>query len=528
MIKEKRQSFVHGAAVLAAAGIAVKVIGALYKIPLGAILGPVGMANFSISYNIYALLFVLSTAGVPSAVSKLISEASAQGENGQMYRIYKISYLTFSLVGFFGFSVMFFGADFFAKLMGSSDAAVSIRAISPAVLFVSMSAINRGYFQGRSNMYPTAVSEVLEALGKLAVGLVLALYLKRRGMGDGAVAAGAVFGVSAGAFFSTVYFSFCRDNIRCRQAPSNRRKRAILKELIGLAVPITLGAAVISLTNVIDSAIVLNLLRKSGFSEYSAKWLYGSYNYAATVFNLPSALITTLGVSLIPAISGAFVKRDYISVDRIAGSGMSVGMMISIPAACGIAALSYGILHLLYGMSVEPECIKASAHMLTCLSLAVVPLSLVTLTNSVHQALGRPNVPVMSMLAGAAVKIISNLILVRRVDINIYGAAISTVLCYVTIAILNIAQLKKYPFIDISILRIFGGPVFSGVVTFVSSRVLMDVLSVTFSLQISTILSVFGGVFACLACTFVTLAMGGEEEKFLFHGKNIFKFFNND
>lgn len=524
----KAQSFVHGAAILAAAGIIVKIIGACYKIPLGSILGPVGMANFSIAYNIYALLFVLSTAGVPAAVSKMISEASAKGERGEMYRIYKAAYITFSVIGSAGFAVMFFGAEALSRFMGSTDAAASIRAISPAVLFVSMSAINRGYFQGRSDMYPTAVSEIIEALGKLVIGLLAAWYLKHIGCRDSAVSAGAVLGVTVGAFLSALYFVFCRDDSRCVEGPSKKRNRYILKELVLLAVPITMGAAVISLTNVIDSALVLNLLRKNGFSEYDAKWLYGAYNYAATLFNLPSAVISTLAVSLIPAVSGAFARRELIRADKTVNAALGIAMMIAVPAACGMAALSEGIVNLLYGAGIDDACVKASARMLTYLSFAIPLLALVTVTNAVHQALGRANIPVVSMIAGAAVKVVSNFILVGRAEINIFGAPVSTVFCYGAIAILNIAALKKYPFAEINLSKIFVKPALMGAAVFASARWFENLTSSTFDGRISTILSVFVGVLACAVCAFCVGAIGEEEQKLVFRDKKIFNFLNND
>ncbi len=527
-MKEKRQSFVHGAAILAIAGIAVKVIGACYKIPLGGLLGPVGMADFSIAYNIYALLFVLSTAGVPAAVSKMISEAYASDESGEMYKIYKVSYLTFVLVGFLGFAFMFVGAEQLARFMGSADAAASIKAISPAVLFVSMSAINRGYFQGRSNMYPTAISEVVEALGKLVIGLAVAWYLKKIGMGEGAVSAGAVLGVTAGAFLSALHFAFCRDDLRELKAPSRKRCLRILKELMLLAIPITMGAAVISLTNVIDSALVMNLLQENGFSEYRAKWLYGAYTYASTMFNLPSAVITTLAVSIIPALSAAFARHELIRADKTINSGLRITAMIAVPAACGMGAIAYGVLDLLYGASVGAECIQVSSKMLTCLAVAIPPLSLVTVTNAVHQSLGRAHIPVVCMAVGAVVKIVSNLVLVSRPDINIYGAPISTVLCYTTIAVLNIAAFKKYPFVEISITKIFGKPSLMGGATFVAARLFQNLTKSTFSPHISTILSVFAGVFVCVTCAFFVGAVGEDEKKLILGDKKIFKFLNND
>ncbi len=529
MKKEKRQSFVKGAAILATAGIAVKVIGACYKIPLGVILGPCGMANFSIAYNIYALLFVLSTAGVPAAMSKMISQAEAKNSVAEARRIYKVASCTFALAGFCGSAFLFFGADKLSGFMGSNDAAMSVRAISPAVFFVSVSAINRGYFQGRSDMYPTAVSEVIEALGKLIAGVALAWIIRDAGFDEDAVSAGAVSGVTVGALLSAVYFVFRRDKFDGKTVCEDvRGKRSILKELISLAVPITVGAAVISLTNVIDSALVMNLLAKNGFSEERAKWLYGAYNYATTLFNLPSAVITTLAVSLLPAISSAYARKDFIATDKNANSALSIAMMLAIPAACGLSALSYGIIHLLYGGGIDAECIAASARMLSHLTYAVPLLAIVSVTNAIHQALGRQNVPVISMLAGAAVKIISNLILVGRPDINIYGAAVSTVFCYATIAVLNIVALKKYPFIEMSISKIFTKPAILGLTVFVTAKWFYAQFGNSFGSRISTVLSVFVGITAYILCAFCIGAAGKEEQKLIFAEKKISKFFNND
>jgi len=526
--KEKKQGFLKGAAILAFAGILVKIIGACYKIPLGALLGPVGMANFSLAYNIYALLFVLSTAGVPAAVSKMISESSAKGMGGESAKIYRIAHLTFMVVGFTGFAVMFFFAEQIAKFMGSRDAAVAIRVISPSVLFVSVSAINRGYFQGKSNMYPTAVSEVLEALGKLFAGLCAAWYLKRIGAEDSIVSAGAVFGVSAGAFLSALYFAFCKTDLRGKSLQNGRRMREILAELAGLAVPITLGASVMSLTNVIDSALVMNLLQKNGFSEYQTKWFYGAYNYAATIFNLPSALITTMSASLIPAIASANAQRDRIKVDKYADAGLSLAMMVAVPAACGIAALSDGILKLLFGTGIDSDCIRKSADLLCCLCLAIPTLSLVTITSGMHQALGNAKLPVYSMIVGALIKVLSNLVLVSNSRVNIFGAAISTVLCYLAIAILNIAALRKYPFIEISISRVFAKPMVMGVSVFLSASCTKRLLNATIGTHFSTIAGVFAGVLICVVCAFCVGAIGKKELKMLFGEKSISKFLNND
>lgn len=518
----------HGAAILATAGIFVKVIGAFYKIPLGAVLGPVGTANFSIAYNIYALLFVISTAGLPAAVSKMISESCSRGDYSRAERIYKSALSSFTVIGAVGSAVMFIFAEQLGSFMGSRDSAAAIRAISPAVMFVSVSSISRGYFQGKSNMYPTAISEVIEASGKLVFGISAAWYMKKSGFGDSAVSAGAVFGVSVGALMSALYFSF----LRFRAKRANRMPPAeggkILRELVSLAVPISAGAAVVSFTNVIDSALVMSLLKHTGFTENEAKWLFGAYNYSLNLFNLPSAVITCVGMTLLPAVSGAAARRDYKLLDRTANSAVGMGMLFSFAAAGGICALSNGILTMLYGGHVEKSCIDTAAMLLSVLSASVPLLAFVTLTNSVHQSLGSVNVPVISVLAGAAVKLLSNIILISRADINIYGTAVSTFFSYGTAAVLNAVKLKKYPFLEFDYERIFIKPMIVGGITFCAAYVAQHKVFGGLNSMVSVMLSVLCGVIACAAAAFCVRAADKNELLMLFGGKKVFKFSSND
>lgn len=524
----KPKSFVFGAAILAAASILVKIIGAFYKIPLGAILGPVGMADFSIAYNIYALLFVISTAGVPSAVSKLISESEARGRTGDMLRIYRVAYCSFALIGAAGFFVMFFFSHQISVAMGSPSAGLAVRAISPAVLFVTLSAVNRGYFQGRSDMVPTAVSEVVEAVGKLCAGLLCAMYLRKLGFGESIVAAGAVFGVSIGALFSFLWLSLRKDRPGGEKKSAYAGYREITKKLFVLAIPITAGAAVMSLTNVIDSAMCLKLMQKSGFSEYRSKWLFGAYTYATCIFNLPTGMITTLSVPLIPALSSLAAGKDKKKLSGTTGDGVFIAMAIAFPATAGILAMSREIMDFLYGSSIGSECIGMSAKLLGILSLAVIPLSLTTVTNAIHQALGRADIPLRSMIYGAFFKLICNFLLVGRRGINIYGAAISTVICYVIISVLNVVALRKYSFLRQNIFKNFIKLVVIGVSTYASVRACLALGKVLFAPRILTVLAIFVGVATCGGTAFMTGAVDEDVKKRIFSKKRILNFFDND
>ncbi len=509
----EKQSFVKGAAVLALAGIAVKILGAVYKIPLGNLLGPVGMADFSIAYNIYALLFVLSTAGVPVSVSKLVSEERVRNPEGDAHSIYKIAYIAFSAVGLLGFLGMFFGAEKIAEFMGNKGSALSIKAIAPAVLFVSLSAVNRGYFQGRRNMTPTAVSEVIESSGKLLFGLIFVILAKRLGKSEEVLSACAVLGVSIGAFLSSGYFSFCSDKPILFQKRNEDNGKRIFLRIMRFAVPITIGSAMISLTNVIDSALVMNLLQKQGINVRKAKWLYGAYGYATTIFNLPSAVVTTVAVSSIPAMSALLAKDDNRKLNETAKTSFLISMLFAIPAASGMLALSYEICNLLYGFGADNACIAVSGRLLSYIAIAVVPLSITTVTTAMHQAFGHPAIPVISMAVGSAVKVISNLILVSVPSLNIYGAAISTVLCYTVIACFNIIALGRYEFLDFKLVGNMTAPCVCGVLTFFGAKLAVKMLARNLSGNILTVVAVISGVVFCCLGAFVTYLVGRKRKK---------------
>lgn len=514
MRKTKTESFVLGAAILTAASIIVKIIGAFYKIPLGMLLGPVGMADFSVAYNIYALLFVISTAGVPSAVSKLVSENEAKGNTGDMLRTYRVAYVMFALIGIAGFSAMFFFSEEISVAMGNPAAGLAVRAVSPAVLLVTLSAINRGYFQGRSDMVPTAVSEVVEAFGKLIAGLGCAWYFKKSGFEENVVAAGAVMGVSIGALLSFLWLSLCGDKKGEKRNCAKIGMYETAKKLILIAVPITAGAAVMSLANVIDGAMCLNLLQKAGMTEYRSKWLFGAYTYATCIFNLPTGIITTLSVSLIPALSALSAKCEAVKLDRVANSGILAAMLVAFPATAGIAAMSREIMNLLYGASVGYECAEVSSRLLQILSLAIIPLSIVTVTNAIHQSLGNPMIPLRSMAMGSAFKLMSNFMLVGRQKINIYGAALSTVLCYLIIAVMNVTSLRKYSYLEINIFKNFIKPMVISMVTYISVRLCLKIGSDIFAPSFLTIIAVFVG----LSVYAVTVLMTGAVDEDIKNG----------
>lgn len=492
----REQSMFTGAAILAGAGLVVKVIGACFKIPLGAFLQPEGIAVFSVAYNLYALLFTIATAGVPIAVSKLVAEAAAQGRHSDAVRVLKAALLGFAFVGLFGTAVLFFCAAPLAKAMGVSGAMYAIRTISPAILFVSVLSVCRGYYQGFCDMFPTATSEVIEALVKLILGLFFAWWLGQKGYPVAIQAAGAIGGVTAGAAIACLYICMARRKVGVQFPRSSEMKtgyRSLLKQLFSQTIPITLGAAAIGLTNVIDSGLIMKLLQNSGVSAEASMWLYGTYTYAANLFNLPNVLVSTLAVSLIPAVAGAAAQPRQAETDVAANHALSIAALLASAAACGLFALSQPILDLLYGRGVEADAIRQAGSLLSVLCFGIPPLALTTMTNALHQAAGRVKLPVVSVLVGAAVKLIANYFLIQIPKIHILGAAISTVLCYTVIAAINWAFLKRAARGILPLGRLWGKPLLVGICTGCAAKLMFWCSMHVFSSEIAVALSILCG-----------------------------------
>lgn len=473
MVNLKKQSFLQGAFIIAVAHIIVKVIGAAFKIPLARfVLGPDGMGIYNTSYTIYNWLFVVSTAGLPVAISKMISESTALSNHKEAYKIFKVSSFLLFALGAVGAVALIFGANFFARLLKTPSAYYALLAMAPGLFFVAIMSVFRGYFQGLSNMIPTAISEIIEASGKLVIGLILGLVLLP--MGKSFAAAGAILGVSTGtilgALFLYIFYIMRRKSIKANIKNSSEYKEmsavSILKKLIKIAVPITLGASVFTLTTIIDVYMIMDRLAALGYNEELRKTMYGYYSgYAVTMFNLPATIVVALSISIVPAISGAFALKNKIKAQGLTLSALRITILFALPCAVGLSVLSKPILAILY------DDIGATT-LLAILAYAVLFVSIVMVSNAILQATGKVWIPVINMLIGGIVKIVVNYILVSNPQININGAPIGTNLCYITVVIFNLIAIKRILLVKYKISDFLIYPLISvlsmGIVAYVS------------------------------------------------------------
>ena len=439
---QKQNSFFGGAAILAAGILIVKLIGMFYKIPLINIIGEAGAADFNNAYNIYAVLLTVSTAGLPVAVSKLVSEANALDRRNQVRRTFRLALVLFLALGLVSFLVMFFRADALAGMMNDSKAAAGIRALAPAVVCVGCLAALRGYSQGHSNMAPTSVSQIIEALCKLVVGLGLAFWLVKQGKDPDVAAAGAITGVTVGTVVALAYMvldfllSRGREDIRGTDRPDSAG--SILANILKIAVPITLSSSMVGIVTVIDSSLVQGQLQSAlDLTEKASRTLYGNYSGALNIYNLPTSLMAAITASVIPAVSAALARRDRKGAARITGSALRITALLSFPMGVGLFVLGTPIIRLLFpSLNVE-----VAGPLLSTLGVATPFVCMVLVCNSVLQAHGFINLPVIVMVLGGIVKIVNNYNLVGA--IGIAGAPVGNILCFGLALVLDLVVITR-------------------------------------------------------------------------------------
>lgn len=463
--KNSSRLFVSGVLVLTIANIAVKAIGLLFKIPMQHIMGDEGMGYFNAAYTIYTWFYMISTAGLPVAISILVSENRAKGRFRQVRNVFRFALLLFFLVGLAGTLLMVVLARPLASSV-SGQAIYAVIAIAPTLFFVCITSAFRGYFQGYQQMLPTALSEVIESGGKLCLGLLFAAwaqnggyetfcaFMESRGLTPPQelpfVAASAIFGLTVGVFLGMVFMWFVK--LFFREQDYNQEyatpdgdndpllgRRQLLKKILLIALPVTISSSVMSLANLVDLLLMSNLLQASGLTTEQATAVYGNYTtLVVPMFNLPPVLIYPIATAIVPMISARLSANRTEEGRRIIFSSLKMAAVIALPCTLGLSAMSYPILNMLY----THDSAVTAAPLLSILALAVFFLGMLSVSNSILQAHRRQWLPIYSMLCGALVKLVSEVILIRY--FGIVGTPISTLLCYITCSTMNFIFVGKY------------------------------------------------------------------------------------
>jgi len=444
MAEPQKQNFLHGATILTAGVVIIKILGAIYKIPLQNILGDTGFGYFNAAYIIYNVLLTIATAGLPVALSRMISETNTLGRPNQAKRIYRVALITLSVLGAIGSALMFFFPTEMAILFVSKpEISQCVYALSPSVLLVCITSAYRGYIQGYGNMKPTTVGQVFEVLVKVIVGLALAIVLTRSGKSLPISSAGAIFGVTAGSLAAMLYMIWCYVRrykvtaVKGEDEPDS--VGSTLANFLKIGVVITVGASVMSVITLIDTKLIqIQLPNVEGIGPALADELYGSYAAMQTLYNLPAAFITPMTIAVVPAISAAVARHEHQEACNIAESSLRISSVLAMPMGVGLAVLSYPIVHVLY-----PNTNENGPLILIYLAVASIFVCIALVTNSILQASGNERIPILSMIVGGVVKIGANLLLVGRPAINIFGAPIGTIFCYAVICLINCFFISK-------------------------------------------------------------------------------------
>lgn len=473
-----KDNFLKGAAVLVFANFIVKIIGVVYKIPLTNIMGGEGMGYFSSAFDIYLIFFSFSTAGLPVALSKMIAESKSLGRFSEIHKILKVTFGIFLSIGILGAVVVFFGAGTFASFISNDLAKYSLMALAPTLFFICVASIFRGYFQGLQDMKPTAISQVGEAIVKLIVGISLAYYALNLGFGDEYISAFAILGTTASTIISVLILILIFNAKKNKTTLKDFRKiggeersyKELSKTLIKIVIPITFGAVVVNLTGFLDLFLIIRRLQDIGYTQAEANFVYGSYKACAyTLFNLPPSIITTFNLTLIPIITTAFATKNKENLESSINKGVKITAIFALPCAVAFIAFANPLLHLMFPGKLEE--IEISTRLLQCLGIALPLVTMSTMFTAILQSIGKEKLPVRAILIASTVKIILNYTLIGIPSINILGAPIGTIVCYLIIMLLNLSSIKKYSSINFNmkknVLKPLISALFMGVISYV-------------------------------------------------------------
>nr|WP_317325512.1 polysaccharide biosynthesis protein [uncultured Flavonifractor sp.] len=493
--QQKKNTFYGAAAFLAMTTIIVKVIGAIYKIPLTALLPDEAYGDFNAAYNIYTFFLTISTAGLPVALSKTVSECNTLGRQNQKEKVFRVAFSAFLFMGLFSFICMSVFSPIVAKYVLQNEKAVfAVLALSPSVLCTCICSAFRGYAQGHMNMVPTGISQVIEALSKMFLGLALAFLILNSTIPDADLrsrlsASGALLGVSIGSILSVTFLAINHVRTAKRErTPSTDtpdRSGQILSRLLKLAIPITLSSCTLTIVNLIDTGLVQSQLQSvftaiqdglAGIDNSvldifpkaaaifqdnlaafqaevltnpatqlnpildSARELYGVYSKTMSIYNLPFNLMVPLTACIVPGVSACIARRDRLGAQRTTESAMRVSALIALPCGFGLFALGAPIIQLLTVGNVDET---IAGPLLSILGIASIFVCIQVVASSILQANGIVNLPIITMIIGGVAKVLVSYILVGNPKFMIFGAPIGTLTCFVVVSVLNLLIIKR-------------------------------------------------------------------------------------
>ena len=488
---ERSNSALGGALSLTLSAILVKLLGLLYKIPLANILGEEGMGYFNSAYTVYGLFYLLCTAGVPKAVTMLIVKAK---EGRGVFTCEKI--MKTAIAAFFGLSAVItllfvLLSDPISSFIGNSRAKTTMIAVAPSIIFVSLAGVIRGYMTAEMKLLSVSISQIVESAGKLVFGLIFARRAAEIGLPPEMISAFTILGVSIGSALGFLYLAFAsKFSFLCKksgQSFENSSKLNILKEIFKISLPITVSAAVMSITNIIDLTVTMRALIRIGYSAEEATALYGNYTtLAVPMFNLAVSLITPISVAYLPVFVKSSIASDREKEGQSLKSALSFSAFLSAPIFIGIIVFSKEILALIFGNMG----ISIGAPLLCLLMPSFAFMSILLIVNSKLESVGDLKAPIISMIIGSALKMLVGGFFLSNSDFGISGAPIGTVICYAAALITSLIIAEKKHSISFPIFTTHVIPYLNSALSVLIGRIVYNKILLTFSSNAALIITI--------------------------------------
>ena len=480
MGKNKTNFLVQGS-ILALAGILVRVIGLIYRIPLNNVLGNEGIGYYSNAYSVYSIFLLISSTSLPVAVSKVVSTRVAKKQFENSKRVF-IGALVFAVVvGTLCSSVVFFGADFFAKLWKYPSMAMALRVLAPTIFVVCVLGVLRGYFQGMGTMIPTAISQIFEQIANAVVSIVAASVLfnvgAKVGEGSAYAAAGGTLGTLIGAGFALVFMLFVymiykpvmKKQIRRDKTGSKESYKDLSKILVMTIVPVLLSTTIYNLSSIIDSGLFGNVMSNIfAFDEKEYSALYGIYSGKYQLLTTaPIAIASALSSAIIPSLIRSLTSGNKGELVNKIESSVRLSMIIAIPCGVGLSTLAEPICMILFNDNAEM--LRICVYLMRFAVVTVVAYSLSTITNSILQGIDKMSKPVINSSISLAIHIVLVLVLLIVFKMDILGIVIADFVFAICVCILNAWSIKKHLGYSQEIVKTFLLPTVASIMMSVAS-----------------------------------------------------------
>lgn len=425
------KNVINGALLLTVSTMAVKVLGLIYKVPLSYILSDEGMGYFNTAYSVYAFFYVLCTAGVPKAISVITAENLVNNDSSNADYVCSVAFRMFFIIGIIATGIFIIFANFFANLIGSPNSTMTMIAIAPSIAFVSASGALRGYFSGKINFLPVAVSEVIAGVSKLVFGLIFAYLAYSWGSESYIISAFSILGISIGSFLGFLFLYFVKKRNTCtadkKKILEIKSSLKALKSIFKIAIPLTLTSAIGSLINLIDVGLVMRMLQKDGFTELQANILYGNYTtLVIPMFNLVSTLLAPISIILLPILTKNSVNKNNEEFVLKAKNAKDTVTFLSVPICFVFIYFSEYILKFIF----EDSSAVMAAPLLSMIAPAVIFMALTLIFNTAIEAKGNFKLPLISLSLGSVLKVLTSVVLISNPHFSILAAPIGTVVSY--------------------------------------------------------------------------------------------------